>query len=59
MSAKRENECQLLTGTLQCVLLKRKAFLRVGGKVVFPVFGTCLCGSVSNSKDSLIPACFA
>lgn len=61
VSTKRENKCQLslLAGPRQCVLLKRKAFLRVRGKVAFPVFGTCPCGSVSNSKNRLIPACFA
>lgn len=45
--------------TAVCAFEERKAFLRVGGKVVFPVLGTCPCGSVSNSKYSLIPVCFA
>lgn len=58
MYARTENEYQvfLLAGTLQSVLLKRKAFLG-GGEVVFPVVGT-FHGSVSES-ERLIPACFA
>lgn len=49
MYARTENEYQvfLLAGTLQSVLLKRKAFF--WGEVVFPVVGT-FHGSVSESE---------
>lgn len=57
MSAKSESECQV--SLLAVCAFEEKSLSQGPEKVVFPGFGTCPCGSVSNLKGSLILARFA